>query len=589
MPKGTTTHATALRNRSVTRIGSIAGPALLMAFMALFQSGSAQEATLILHNANVYTVDPARPKAQAVAVKGDRILLVGSDKEVERFAGPATERIDCGGRFLMPGLIEGHGHIHGMGASLVNLDLMKVRNWDDIVAKVADAAKKAKPGDWIVGRGWHQEKWDKAPAKNHLGYPYHETLDKVAPDNPVLLTHASGHSSYVNGLAMRLAGIDGRTPNPEGGDIVKDGDGLLVGVLEETAQSLAYKPYNEWLLRRPESERKQEWQRSIRLAEQECLRNGVTSFVDAGSSFQQVEWMRELAVQGRLEIRHYMMVRTGIEDLKRNGGMLPIKDVGNGFLTVRSLKVSLDGALGSYGAWLIQPYTDRKEFLGQNTFPVPELKSVADYAWTKGLQLCVHAIGDRANRETIDIFAEQIRKDPRMDHRWRIEHAQHLDPTDIPRFRQWNIIAAMQSVHCTSDAPFVPKRLGDKRSEEGAYMWRAFIDAGVLVSNGTDVPVEDIDPFANLHAAVTRQLKDGSRFYPAQSMTRAEAIHSYTLANAIAAFEEKDKGSLEVGKLADMILLSEDLVECKEERLPDTRVLLTIVGGKVKHGKQPTQ
>jgi predicted amidohydrolase YtcJ len=559
---------------------------VLLACLLSTLQPAAQEATLVLYNAKVYTVDAKRPWAEAVAVRGDRILSVGSEAEIGRFVGPGTERVDCGGRFLMPGLIEGHGHIHGMGASLVNLDLMKVRNWDDIVAKVAEAAKKAKPGDWIVGRGWHQEKWDKAPAKNHLGYPYHETLDKVSPNNPVLLTHASGHSSYVNGLALRLAGIDGRTPNPKGGDIVKDGKGKLVGVLEETAQSLAYEPYNEWLLKRPESERKAEWRHSIGLAEQECLRNGVTSFVDAGSSFQQVEWMKELALLGGLDIRHYMMVRTGIADLRRRGGMLPIKDVGNGFLTVRSLKVSLDGALGSYGAWLLEPYTDRKEFLGQNTFPVPELKSIADFAWQKGLQLCVHAIGDRANRETIDIFAEQIRKDMKADHRWRIEHAQHLNPVDIPRFRQWNIIAAMQSVHCTSDAPFVPKRLGDKRSEEGAYMWRAFIDAGVLVSNGTDVPVEDIDPFANLHAAVTRQLKDGSRFYPAQSMTRAEAIHSYTLANAVAAFEEKDKGSIEAGKLADMVLLSENLMECPEDRIPGTRVLLTVVGGKTKYKSQ---
>jgi predicted amidohydrolase YtcJ len=562
---------------------------LLLASLMFSCKVGAQEATLILHNANVYTVDADKPKAQAVAVRADRILFVGTDEEVRRYEGPGTQRIDCGGRFLMPGIIEGHGHIHGMGASLVNIDLMKVRNWDEVVQKVADAAGKAKPGDWIIGRGWHQEKWDRAPSKNHLGYPYHETLDKVSPNNPVLLTHASGHSSYVNGMALKLAGIDGKTPNPKGGDIVKDAQGRLVGVLEETAQNLAYKPYNEWLLKRPEAERKEEWRRSIRLAERECLRNGVTSFVDAGSSFQQAEWMRELAEQGALEVRHYMMIRTGIEDLERNGGVLPIMNAGKGHLTVRSLKVSLDGALGSYGAWLLEPYTDRREFLGQNTFPVPELKSIADFAWRKGLQLCVHAIGDRANRETIDIFSEQIRKDPKADHRWRIEHAQHLNPADIPRFRQWNIIAAMQSVHCTSDAPFVPKRLGDKRSEEGAYMWRAFIDAGVLVSNGTDVPVEDIDPFANLHAAVTRQLKDGTRFYPKQSMTRAEAIHSYTLANAVAAFEEKDKGSIRAGKLADMVLLSENLMECPEERIPGTKVLLTIVGGKTRYKEQQTK
>jgi hypothetical protein len=483
----------------------------------------------------------------------------------------------------MPGLIEGHGHIHGMGASLINLNLMKVKNWEEIVALVADAVKKAKPGDWIIGRGWHQEKWDHTPAKNFLGYPYYEELDKVSPDNPVLLTHASGHSGYVNGMALQLSGITEKTPNPPGGDIVKDPSGRLVGVLEETAQSLVGRTYNNWNNKRSEADRKSEWQKSIFMAEQECLRNGVTSFVDAGSSFQQVAWMKELAQQGKLNIRHWLMVRSGIQALKANEKVFPIINEGNGFLNVRAIKVSLDGALGSYGAWLLESYSDRKDFLGQNTFSIPELKQIADFAWQKDLQLCVHAIGDRANRETIDIFAEQIRKNPARDHRWRIEHAQHLNPADIPRFKEWNIIASMQGIHCTSDAPFVYKRLGDKRAEEGAYMWRAFLNAGVLVNNGTDVPVEDIDPFANLYASVTRKLKDGSSFFPAQKMTREEALYSYTLANAKAAFEEKQKGSLEVGKLADIVMFSENLLTCPDESIPQTKVLLSVVGGKIKY------
>lgn len=543
----------------------------------------AQQASLILHNAKVYTANTAQPSAEAIAVAEDKIIFVGSNEDVKKYANPSTQIIDCNGRFVMPGLIEGHGHIHGMGASLINLNLMKVKNWEEIVSLVAEAVQKAKPGDWIIGRGWHQEKWDHTPEKNFLGYPYHEELDKVSPDNPVLLTHASGHSSYVNGKALQLSGITEKTPNPPGGDIVKDSAGALVGVLEERAQSLVQQTYSAWNNKRSEEERKLEWQRSIFLAEQECLRNGVTSFVDAGSSFQQVAWMKELAQTGRLNIRHWLMVRSGIQSLKANENVFPILNEGKGFLTVKALKVSLDGALGSYGAWFLESYSDRKEFFGQNTFSIPELKQIADFAWQKNLQLCVHAIGDRANRETIDIFAEQIKKNPSKDHRWRIEHAQHLNPQDIPRFKEWNIIASMQGIHCTSDAPFVYKRLGEKRAEEGAYMWRAFMNEGVLVNNGTDVPVEDIDPFANFYASVTRKLKDGSTFFPAQKMTREEALYSYTLANAKAAFEEKEKGSIEPGKFADIVMFSENLLTCPDESIQQTKVLLTIVAGKVKY------
>ena len=551
--------------------------------LAGFNLCLAQKASLVLHNAKVYTVNPAQPAAEAIAIDGDKIVFVGKNEDVKKFITSTTEVIDCNGRFVMPGLIEGHGHIHGMGASLINLNLMKVKNWEEIVALVADAVKKAKPGDWIIGRGWHQEKWDHTPKKNFLGYPYYEELDKVSPDNPVLLTHASGHSSYVNGKALQLAGITEKTPNPSGGDIVKDPSGKLVGVLEERAQSLVNRAYGNWNNKRSEEDRKKEWQKSIFMAEQECLKYGVTSFVDAGSSFQQVAWMKELAQQGKLNIRHWLMVRSGIQTLKANEKVFPIINEGNGFLNVRAIKVSLDGALGSYGAWLLESYNDRKDFLGQNTFSIPELKQIADFAWQKDLQLCVHAIGDRANRETIDIFAEQIKKNPARDHRWRIEHAQHLNPSDIPRFKEWNIIASMQGIHCTSDAPFVYKRLGEKRAEEGAYMWRSFLNEGVLVNNGTDVPVEDIDPFANLHASVTRKLKDGSSFFPAQKMTREEALYSYTLANAKAAFEEKQKGSLEVGKLADIVMFSENLLTCPDESIPQTKVLLSVVGGKIKY------
>jgi predicted amidohydrolase YtcJ len=545
----------------------------------------AQTASLVLRNAKVYTVDQNNPAAEAIAIKDDRILFAGTEEQVKKFIGKETEVIDCNGNFITPGWIEGHGHIHGLGASLVSLNLMNAKNWEEIVGLVAAAAKKAKPGDWIIGRGWHQEKWNPAPQPNYLGYPYHETLDAVSPNNPVLLTHSSGHSSYVNGVALALAGITEKTPDPSGGSIVKDKNGKILGVLEERAQNLIRPVYNSWMNKRSVNERKAEWAYSIGLAEAECLKNGITTFVDAGSGIDEAKWLKELAENNKLGIRHWVMIRTGITALKANENIFSINGAQKNHLTIRSIKVSLDGALGSYGAWLLEPYEDRTNFYGQNTFKIDELKQIADYAWSKNLQLCVHAIGDRANRETIDIYAEQINKNKLKDHRWRIEHAQHVNAAEIPRFKEYSIIASMQGIHCTSDAPFVVKRLGEKRAEEGAYVWRKFMDAGVLVNNGTDVPVENIDPIANYYASVTRKLKDGTTFYADQKMTRDEAIYSYTLANAIATFEEKDKGSLTAGKLADIVMFSNNLITCSDEEIAGTKVLLTIVGGKIKYKK----
>ncbi len=558
-------------------------PFILFVLLAYIASAQNKSADLILLNGKVYTVNKKQPWAEAVVVKDGKIVFVGKEKEARTYANTSTEIVDCKGQFVMPGFIEGHGHIHGLGNSLMNLDLMNVKNWDEIVNMVAEAVKKAKPGDWIIGRGWHQEKWNPSPAKNHLGYPYHEELDKVSPNNPVLLGHASGHSSYVNAKAMELANITDQTKNPSGGDIVKDKDGKIVGVLEETAQGLVSIAYGAWLNKKTIEERKAEWAKGIQLAEEESLKNGVTSFQDAGSSFQQVQWMKELAQEGKLNIRHWLMVRAGNNSLRQNANVFPVINEGNGFLSVKAIKVSLDGALGSYGAWLLEPYEDRKEFYGQNTFPMDELRKIAEFSWEKNLQLCVHAIGDKANRETINIFSEQIQKNKSKDHRWRVEHAQHVNPAEIPRFKEWSVIASMQGIHCTSDAPFVEKRLGAKRAESGAYMWKSFLNAGVVVTNGTDVPVEKVDPIDCFYATVTRKQKNGVAFYPKQRMTREEAIYSYTMANAFAAFDEKQKGSLESGKYADIVVLSNNLINCKEEDIKNTKVLMTFVGGKLKY------
>jgi predicted amidohydrolase YtcJ len=562
---------------------SLIALAAIVCFVCACNSKPDQVADTIIINGTVYTVDENMPMAEAMAIQDGKILFVGSNDSAKLFADSKTEVIDAEGHFVMPGFIEGHGHIHGLGDFLRDINLMTVANWDEALHRLDSAIKLAKPGEWIIGRGWHQEKWDNAPAQNHLGYPYKSTLDSISPNNPVLLTHASGHSVYVNSKALDLAEVTTETPNPDGGDIVKDPAGNIVGVLEERAMGLVRGPYRDYVMLQTDEQRKNKWRKGIELAEDECIKKGITSFVDAGSSFEQMKWMEELAKNNQLKIRHWMMLRESLENLNANASRLPLINAGNGFLTIKSVKVSLDGALGSYGAWLLEPYSDRVGFMGQNTFNIDTLRAIAEYCWTNGLQLCVHAIGDRANRETINIFAEQIAKDPTRNHRWRVEHAQHVNPSEIPRFAQFGIIASMQGVHCTSDAPYVPKRLGDERSRTGAYMWKGFLDAGVLVNNGTDVPVEDADPIPNFYSSVTRKTKDGTAFYPAQSMSREEAIYSYTMANAIAQFEEKDKGSLTPGKYADIVMLSKNLVSCGEEEILETKVLMTMIGGKVKY------
>jgi predicted amidohydrolase YtcJ len=540
-------------------------------------------ADLILINGNIYTVDPENPRVEAIAVKGDRIMRVGDNADIKKLEGEQTEVIDLEGRFVMPGFIEGHGHFSGLGNSLMNLNFLKAKSWDEIVQMVAEKVKDAQPGEWITGRGWHQEKWDKPLDRQVLGYPYHDMLSEVSPDNPVLLDHASGHSIFANAKAMELAGITAETPNPAGGEVVRDSGGEAIGVFEENAEGLIYRVYREYLNTLSEEEKANRWLEAVEMAQRECLAKGVTSFQDAGSQFYEIERYEVLAEEGFLKLRLWTMVRHSYEEMKDRLAAFPVVGAGNNFFTCRAIKSEVDGALGSYGAWLLAPYDDKPDFTGQNTTEVSEVTDIARLAVKHGMQLCVHAIGDRANRETLDIFEKVFQEYPdKKDLRWRIEHAQHLDPEDIPRFKELGVIASIQGIHCTSDAPFVVKRLGEQRAREGAYPWRSLLDSGAVVNNGTDTPVEDVNPVESFYASVTRKRADGGpAFFPEQAMTREEAIYSYTLANAFAAFEENLKGSLTEGKLADMVVLSNDLIACPEREILNTKVLMTIVGGKV--------
>ncbi len=561
----------------------------IIALLVLWSSSceKKESADVIFTNGNFYTVDEGQPLAEAIAVKDERIIEIGSAKQIAALQGEDTEVIDLEGQFVMPGFIEGHGHFSGLGLSLINLNFLKAKSWDEIVAAVAEAVKDAEPGEWIVGRGWHQEKWLEELDRQVLGYPFHDKLSEVSPDNPVLLRHASGHGSFANAKAMEMAGITAETPNPVGGEIVRDSGGEPIGMFEETAQRLVSRLYQEYLDTLEPEELKKRWVKAIELAQEECLMKGVTSFQDAGSSFQDIEWYNELAEAGELDMRLWVMLRHSFERMNGNLDGLPILNAGNYYFTCKAIKSAVDGALGSFGAWLLRPYHDKSDFHGQNTVSIDEVTNIAKLAWDNDLQLCVHAIGDRANREVLDIFETTFQSEPdRTDHRWRIEHAQHLDTADIPRFKYLGVIAAMQGIHCTSDAPFVVKRLGVERARYGAYPWRSLLDAGVVVTNGTDAPVEDVDPLESFYASVTRRRVDtGLEFFTEQNMTREEAIHSYTLACAFSAFEEQDKGSISKGKLADLVVLSNDLIKCSDEEILETEVLMTVVGGKVKYQK----
>ncbi|HUH13021.1 MAG TPA: amidohydrolase, partial [Longimicrobiales bacterium] len=546
------------RGRRVPSLGlATAVPVLALVLGACGAADSTEPADLVLTNGHVVTVDSTRPEAEAVAIEGDRIVAVGSARDIRRYVGEGTRVIDLEGRLAIPGFIEGHGHYLGLGRARMILDLTTARTWDDIVAMVGEAAAAARPGEWIEGRGWHQEKWEVTPEPSVDGVPLHTELSAASPENPVVLGHASGHASFVNARALELAGIGRATADPPGGEIVRDASGEPTGLLRERAQGLVSRVQaNE-----PASEGDQEarFREMVRLAGEEALAKGVTGFHDAGSSFATIDRLKALADRGELPIRLYVMVRR--ESNAAMDSLLPryrMQGHAGGFLTVRSIKRQIDGALGAHGAWLLEPYEDLPTSSGLTLEDPADIAETARIALEHGYQVNTHAIGDRANREVLDIYERAFREGGASGDtlRWRIEHAQHIHPDDIRRFADLGVIAAMQGIHGTSDGPWVAKRLGEERAASGAYLWRSLLDAGVVVTNGTDVPVEDIDPIASFYASVSRRVQDGSLFYPEQRMTRDEALRSYTLANAFAAFEEADLGSITPGKLADIVVLS---------------------------------
>lgn len=542
----------------------------------------AEPADLVLRGGRIVTMDAALPSAEAVAVTGDRVTAVGKSSELAAHVGPKTRILDLEGKMVLPGFIEGHGHFLSLGEQKLKLDLSETTSWKEVVDRVTQEVKGTPPGKWIEGRGWHQSKWKEVPEPNVQGYPATEALSRISPDNPVVLTHGTGHMCLANAKAMELAGIDAATKPPAGGEILHDAKGRPVGIFREAAMDLIYRARDRALRGRTAEEVRDEQLEAVRLATKECLSHGVTSFQDAGSSCAEVDLFRELAGQGKLGVRLWVMLNDENAVLARRLKDYRLVGYRNNFLTVRAIKRMADGALGTHGAWLLEPYDDLPSSTGLNVTPLASLRETADLAIEHDYQLCVHAIGDRANREVLDLMAEVFHKHPeKRDLRWRIEHAQHLHPAEIPRFAELGVIASMQANHATSDGPFVVQRLGQRRAKGGAYAWRSLLDAKAVVVNGTDVPVEKIDPIACFFSSVTRRMAGGAEFFPEQAMSREEALRSYTSSGAFAAFEETDKGSISSGKLADLVVLSQDLLSIPVDGIMRTKILYTIVGGKV--------
>ena len=520
----------------------------------------------------VYTMDPSNTITRSLCTSADRIVSL-EDCQV-------TSVVDLAGATVIPGFIESHGHLMSLGFAKLRLDLNSTRNLDELVASVARAVDSAEPGEWILGRGWHQSKWLPQPHDMIGGFQTNETLSEVSAENPVFLVHASGHAAFVNDKALALAGITDNSHFSGDGEIMRNAQGRATGVLNERAQRLVSK-----IVPKPSLSQRQQ---ALTLALDALAEHGITSFQDAGTGQQDIDLFKQFLADGRLTSRLYVMLSGGNNQLLSawmDRG--PEIGLGDNRLTIRAIKLVADGALGSRGAWLLAPYSDRAGHIGLPTMPLDDMTDISHLAYQNGFQIGIHAIGDRANREVLDIF-DELFDGRNRGVRFRIEHAQHIGLADIPRFGQLGVIASVQGIHMSSDRPWAINRLGKKRIEEGAYVWRKLVDSGAVLINGTDAPVEPVSAIASYYSLVSRKTLAGlpeSGFEPGQKLTRHEALRAYTADAAYGAFEEEFKGTLEPGKVADFVILDQDLLKIPEQQILQTAILKTVVAGNVIYEK----
>jgi predicted amidohydrolase YtcJ len=542
----------------------------------------ARDVDLVLTNAKIYTVEDKQPKAQAVAVKGGRIIFVGSNQEAKKFH--AAKVIDLHGHTVVPGLTDSHCHIFGIGEREMRLNLEGTNTREDFLAKVKERVAQTERDKWITGRGWIETFW-KPPQ-----FPTRQDLDKIASDNLVFLTRADGHASVASSAALKIAKIDKNTPNPFGGEILKDKTtGEPTGMLLDNAQDLVAKH----VPRPTEAEREQALLTGINRE----LSVGWCEIQNAGSSFGNrmaanpegdVDLINKVYTNGSAKIRFVNCVYGPGEDAQNFLKEGATVDAFDHHLTQRTIKVVFDGALGSRGAALLKPYSDAPETSGYLTEKPEELRPMFEEALRRGLQVETHAIGDRANRMILDLYQAAFKAVPPNERkiaepRWRIEHAQILHPADLPRFAKLGVIPSMQPSHAISDLFFAPKRLATDRLT-GAYAWQSLLRSGAIIPGGSDAPVERGEPMIEFYAAVARKSVkgfSGEGWHPEQAVSREQALKMFTIWPAYAAFEEKDKGSIAVGKLADFTVLSQDIMKIPEPEILNTRAEITIVGGEI--------
>lgn len=538
---------------------------LILALMLAVQ----QTADLVVTNARIYTADANRPTAQALAVRGGRVVFVGSERGALALAGPRTERLDLGGKTVLPGIVDAHAHLLGLGQALRTVDLRGTRSYEEIVARVAERARSVPAGTWIRGRSWDQNDWA------DQRFPTHHALSRALPNHPVYLTRVDGHAALVNAKALELAQVTAATRDPDGGRFIRDSAGNPTGVLVDAAQGVVGRAIP--------ATSKTELREQALAAIAEANRWGLTGIHDAGVGPDGIDVYQDLAREGRYNLRNYVMIRANdsiLDGFMRRG---PQNGLFNGRLWIRAIKISADGALGSRGAALLEPYSDEPGNTGLITAAPERIRSVSVRALRAGFQVNVHAIGDRANRIVLDQYEAALREVPVADHRFRIEHAQILTYQDIPRFAQLDVIPSMQGSHQTSDMYWVPARLGWSRAQ-GSYAWRSLLNTGVVIPNGSDFPVEAVNPLISFKAFVTRQDAEGfppGGWFPAQRTSREEALLSITLWPAYASFMEQETGSLTAGKHADFVVLDQDVMTVSPDDILKAQVVLTVLGGKV--------
>lgn len=557
----------------MVRHGARLFSALFFALLTVLITPNSFADTLLI-SGTIYTADDANTKVEAVVIKDGRFTFVGDLAAAQSKAGQDHRHLALGAATAYPGFIEGHGHLSSLGEAITNLDLNGVDSYQTIVGMVADAAAKASPGQVIKGRGWHQSKWSKEPSVTVDGFPTHRSLSEVSPNNPVFLGHANGHTALVNQAAMDAMNLTYNTPTPDGGIIVKDGKGDPTGILHENAVDLAYP-----LIALSTDSAKT----AILAAQDHAFRWGITNFHDAGAGSTDIEAQRALDASGDLKLRIYTMV-SAQDDVLTDYWLArpPVIADDDSRLTIRSFKAVMDGALGSRTAWLHQPYTDDPGTSGVQTFDEKRLVDIMNRSNAHGWQINTHAIGDKANTVVLDAIDKATLT--QRDHRSRIEHSQHLLPSDIERFSKLGVIASIQAIHMSSDRPWAIDRLGIERIKSGAYVWRDLLDAGVHIANGTDVPVEPINPIANFYASVARKTLKGlpdDGYEIRQKLSRHETLKSMTLWNAYAAFEEAEVGSISVGKRADMTVTDQNLMTVDENKILATKPVMTVIGGEI--------